>query len=234
MSLIPRSLKRGFEASLTPIVDALIARNVTPNTITGIGTLVLVGAGVAYGSSAVRIGGLLLLVSGVLDMLDGRVARGRGETTAFGAFLDSTLDRIGESALLGGITVYFMRGGVPAAWEVPAVVVALIALSAALTVSYARARAEGLQLECKVGIAQRAERILGLGVPTLFFGAGPSGFLLLTLVAILAATGSITVWQRIAHVHRITRTAPRRRVTRTGRVTPELAQYPGKGPSGDG
>ncbi len=234
MSLIPRSLKRGFEASLTPLVDVLIARKVSPNTITGIGTLVLVGAGVAYGSGAVRIGGLLLLVSGVLDMLDGRIARARGETTAFGAFLDSTLDRIGESALLGGITVYFMRGGVPVAWEVPAVVVALIALSAGLTVSYARARAEGLQLECKVGLTQRAERILGLGVPALFFGAGPNGFLLLTLVAILAATGSITVWQRIAHVHRITRAVPSRRVTRIGRVTPKLAQYLGKGPSGDG
>jgi CDP-diacylglycerol--glycerol-3-phosphate 3-phosphatidyltransferase len=114
-------------------------------------------------------------------------------------------DRVGDAAIFGGILLFFMQGGLPEHWIVPGVVTALVALSAALTVSYARARAEGLGLDCTVGIAQRAERILGLGIPTAIFGAGPDGFLLFGLVALLALTSVITVGQRIVHVHRITR-----------------------------
>lgn len=239
MRLIPNPLRRGFEASLTPIVERLIAARVSPNHITTVGTLVLLGSGVAYGWAVPRIGGALLLLSGVFDMLDGRVARGSGGTTRFGAFYDSTLDRVGESALLGGIVVFFMNGGVPVQWEVVAVVLALTALAAGLCVSYARARAEGLGLDCKVGLAQRAERILGLGVPTLFFGAGPNGYLLLGIVAALAGINSLTVYQRIAHVYRETRaqdvpveqeTTSTERATQARRVPPQVAQYLGKGP----
>src|SRR3970040_2873997 len=101
-----------------------------------------------------------------------------------------------------------------------AMAMTFIAAGAGLIVSYARARAEGLGLDCKVGIAQRAEGIVGLGGPTLFFGAGPRGYLLLTLVSALAVLNVLTVIQRIVHVYRITREAgtgePRR-------ATPALA-----------
>lgn len=207
MSLIPSPVRNAFERLLEPIVRGLIRAGVSPNVITTLGTAVVLGAGVAYGAGAVRLGGVLLLLSGIGDMLDGRVARGGARVTPFGAFYDSTLDRVGDAALFGGIAVYFTRGGVPAHLETAALAAALVALGATLIVSYARARAEGLGLDCRVGIAQRAERILGLGAPSLFVGAGPDGLVLVGIVAVLALLAVITVGQRIVHVQRITRTA---------------------------
>ena len=227
MVLIPRPIERGFEASLVPLVEWLIRRRVHPNLLTTIGTLILVGSAVAWGAGEIRLGGFLLLLSGVFDMLDGRVARGSELASRFGAFYDSTLDRVGEAALFAGIAVYFMQGGVPSWLAVTAVCIAISALSFSLLVSYARARAEGLGLECKVGIAQRAERIVGLGVPSLFFGAGPHGLLLLTIVTLLAVVALVTVVQRIHHVYKATRT--RKRTTMVGRVTPVVAEFQGKG-----
>lgn len=231
MSLIPSPLRRGLEASLNPIVDGLIARRVSPNALTTVGTAVLVGGGVAFGFGQARLGGALLLLSGVFDMLDGRVARGSGGTTKFGAFYDSTLDRIGESALFTGIVVFFATGGIPLKWRTIGLVLAVATLACGLTVSYARARAEGLGLDCKVGFAQRAERIVGIGVPSVFFGAGPHGFLLLVIVGILGVVAAVTVVQRITHVYNTTRAA--QRTTQARRISPELAQYLGKGSPGE-
>jgi CDP-diacylglycerol--glycerol-3-phosphate 3-phosphatidyltransferase len=227
MSLIPKRLERGFEALLVPLVDWLIARRVNPNTLTTMGTVILLGSGVAFGMARVKTGAFLLLLSGVFDMLDGRVARGGEVTSKFGAFYDSTLDRVGEAALYAGIAIYFMTGGVPSWLAIPAVVTAVSALSFSLIVSYARARAEGLNLECKVGIGQRAERILGLGVPTLFLGAGPNGYLLLGIVIVLAVIALVTVVQRIKHVYKLTHRA--RRTTQVRRAAPVLAELQGKG-----
>jgi CDP-diacylglycerol--glycerol-3-phosphate 3-phosphatidyltransferase len=93
MSLIPAPLRRLLEGALEPLIRRLIGAGVSPNVITTVGTLVLLGSGVAFGLGLVRLGGALLLLSGVGDMLDGRVARGGGQVTPFGAFYDSTLDR---------------------------------------------------------------------------------------------------------------------------------------------
>lgn len=228
MSLIPKPVRRGFEATLDPIVAWLIARQTNPNVLTTIGTLVLAGSGVAYGFGIARWGGGLLLLSGVFDMLDGKVARGREVASKFGAFYDSTLDRVGESALYTGIALYFVSGGVPEWIAVPAVGITIGALACSLMVSYARARAEGLGLECKVGIAQRAERILGLGLPTMFLGAGPDGFLLLGIVTFLAVIALITVVQRIVHVRRVaTERTPR--TTQARLTAPALAEFDSKG-----
>jgi CDP-diacylglycerol--glycerol-3-phosphate 3-phosphatidyltransferase len=168
---------------------------------------VLVVAGFAYGAGLVRLGGALLLLSGIGDMLDGRVARGGGRVTPFGAFYDSTLDRVGEAALFGGIALFFVGGGVAPGLQTWALVTTLVALTAGLVVSYARARAEGLGLDCKVGMAQRAERIVGLGAPSLLVGAGPDGLVLFGIVGLLAAAAAVTVVQRIVHVYRATQAA---------------------------
>jgi CDP-diacylglycerol--glycerol-3-phosphate 3-phosphatidyltransferase len=205
VSLIPTFLRNAVERALRPIVAALIRARVSPNVITTIGTAVVLGSGIAYGVGAVRLAGVLLLLSGIGDMLDGRVARGSGQVTPFGAFYDSTLDRVGDSALFGGIAIFFVRGGVSNDLEILALAATLVALCATLIVSYARARAEGLDLDCRVGIAQRAERILGLGIPSLFVGAGPDGLVLFGIVAVLALLASITVVQRIVHVKHVTR-----------------------------
>ncbi len=232
MSLVPRPLERGFQASLQPIVDRLVSWRVNPNVLTSLGTLVLFGSGVAYGYGIARIGGFLLLLSGVFDMLDGKVARQGNVASKFGAFYDSTLDRVGESALYAGIALYFAAGGVPERLVIPAVGITVTALACSLMVSYARARAEGLGFECKVGIAQRAERILGLGVPTMFFGAGPNGYLLVAIVFFLALIALITVIQRITHVRRVANTkAPR--TTQVRRAAPALSELDLKGNSSD-
>lgn len=222
MNVIPQGVKDGFVRLTGPITRALIRGNVHPNTISTLGALVVVGSAVAFGLGDVRWGGALLLLSGLLDILDGQVARQGDLSSTFGAFYDSTLDRIGESALFAGVAVHFLRGGVPARWLTAAVGVTIAALAASLLVSYTRARAEGLGLECKVGIAARAERILLLGAPALLAG-GSDWRLLPAIMAILALATTITVVQRIVHVARTaggTRTervsSPRRRDTLPG------------------
>jgi phosphatidylinositol phosphate synthase len=221
MNVIPQVVKDGFVRLTGPIVRGLIRGRIRPNAITTVGALVVLGSAVAFGLGAIRAGGLLLLVSGVFDILDGQVARQGGMISTFGAFYDSTLDRVGEAALFGGIALHFLRGGLAPRQVTLGVMLAIVALAASLLVSYSRARAEGLGLECKVGIAARAERFLVLGAPTLLFGSGRDGLLLLWIVAVLALVTVITVIQRVVHVARsVARTTaeptPRRRDTLPG------------------
>jgi CDP-diacylglycerol---glycerol-3-phosphate 3-phosphatidyltransferase len=195
------ALEKPFYAAVNPLVERLIRAGVRPNTITTLGTgLVLVSA-LAYGLGHVRTGGLLLLLSGVADTLDGQVARGGAMVTKFGAFYDSTLDRVGDGATFIGIGAFLLTAP-DVAYRVPAAIACMVAILSSLLVSYARARAEGLGLECKVGIAQRAERILGLGLFSLLVGAGPRAVVLEILVALLAAASVITVIQRFVYVFR--------------------------------
>ncbi|HEX9292181.1 MAG TPA: CDP-alcohol phosphatidyltransferase family protein [Gemmatimonadales bacterium] len=210
MNVIPQFVKDGFVRLLGPLARLLITSGVHPNTITTVGTLVVVGSGVAFGTGAVRLGGSLLLISGILDLLDGQVARLGGKITAFGAFYDSTLDRVGEAAVFAGLIFYFSNGPLPADMKPRALAAGLVALVASLLVSYTRARAEALGVENKVGIAPRAERILLLGVPAVVLGAGPGrpGVVLFWIVAVLAFVSAITVIQRVAHVARVARGAP--------------------------
>jgi CDP-diacylglycerol--glycerol-3-phosphate 3-phosphatidyltransferase len=198
-------IRRAFDRAVAPLTDGLASLGVSANAVTTAGTLVLAGAGVAYASGAVPMGGGLLILSGALDMLDGALARRSPDNTGFGAFYDSTLDRVGEAALFSGLTLFFMEGGVPPALVEWAVIASLVALSSGLVVSYIRARAESLGFECRVGVLQRAERMLGLGVPSLLYGlfdTSPGGWLLFSIVTALALLGMITVVQRIVHVHR--------------------------------
>ncbi|HEV8303848.1 MAG TPA: CDP-alcohol phosphatidyltransferase family protein [Gemmatimonadales bacterium] len=214
MNVIPQSVKDGFVRLVGPLARAFIRWGIHPNVITTVGTLIVIGAGVAFGLGRIHLGGGLLLFSGLFDILDGQVARQGGTATTFGAFYDSTLDRVGESAVFAGLALYFLGGGVPEARRELAVALALVALVASLLVSYTRARAEGLGLECTVGIAARAERILLLGAPALLFGPGRQGALLFWIVAVLALATAITVVQRVVHVARIAGAAPRPAVKR--------------------
>src|SRR6266508_295723 len=210
MNVIPQRVKDGFVGLTGPVARALIRGGVHPNTITTLGTLVVIGSGVAFGTGAIRLGGLLLLISGIFDILDGQVARQGGKTTTFGAFYDSTLDRVGEGAVFTGLIFYFLTGPLPGDLKPRAIAAGLVALIASLLVSYTRARAEALGVECTVGIAARAERVLLLGLAALAFGAGPGrpGVLLFWIVAVLALVSAITVIQRVVHVARVARGAP--------------------------
>jgi CDP-diacylglycerol--glycerol-3-phosphate 3-phosphatidyltransferase len=195
-------VEQGFLAATTPAVRMLIRSGASPNLLTTAGALVVVASAVAFGSGWVRLGGGLLLFSGVVDTLDGQVARLGGKTTKFGAFYDSTLDRVGDGATFFGIAIWMLTTpGVasPILWTI----VCMVAVLSAYTVSYQRARAEGLGVECKVGIAQRAERLIGVGLPALVLGPGPGGVVLQVVVAILAVLSTITVMQRFVHVYRV-------------------------------
>jgi CDP-diacylglycerol---glycerol-3-phosphate 3-phosphatidyltransferase len=195
-----RALEKPFYTAVNPLVQRLIRSGVRPNTITTVGTgLVLVSA-LAYATGHVRLGGALLLLSGVADTLDGQVARSGAMVTRFGAFYDSTLDRVGDGATFIGIGAFLLTAP-DVAYRTPAVILCMIAILGSLLVSYARARAEGLGLDCKVGIAQRAERILGVGLASLIFGAGPHALLLEAMVTLLALASIITVVQRFVYVH---------------------------------
>lgn len=194
------SLEKPFYNVVNPLVERLIRTGVRPNTITTVGTgLVLVSA-VLYATGHIRLGGAVLLLSGVADTLDGQVARGGAMVTRFGAFYDSTLDRVGDGATFIGIGAFLLTAP-EVQYRTPAVVLCMIAILGSVLVSYARARAEGLGLDCKVGIAQRAERILGLGVASLVFGAGRGALLLEAIVALLAVASLITVVQRFVYVY---------------------------------
>ncbi|HET7110904.1 MAG TPA: CDP-alcohol phosphatidyltransferase family protein [Gemmatimonadales bacterium] len=197
------ALERPYYAIVRAPVDALIRAGVRPNTITTVGTFFVLVSALAYGLGHVRWGGVLLLISGVVDTLDGQVARGSATVTRFGAFYDSTLDRVGDGATFIGIAVYLLTAP-DVAWRLPAVIVCMLAILFSLLVSYARARAEGLGVDCKVGIAQRAERILGLGLVSLLFGAGYRAQALELVVLLLALASLITVCQRFMYVFRVT------------------------------
>ncbi len=208
IALLPEPLKIWFLDAIDPIADGLIRLGLSPNRITTLSIVVLIASGAGFATGWLRLGAALLLFSGFLDLLDGKVARRTGATSKFGAFYDSSMDRLGEGALFTGIGIFYIRSGMH--WgggRLPVLGLGLCfaAVTGAFLVSYTRARAEGLGLECKVGMAQRAERIIFLGAPTLFFGAGPGGWLLLGILIWLAVVSWITVVQRIAHVYGITR-----------------------------
>lgn len=204
MKLVIKPIERAFLALTRPLVDVLIRAGISPNAITTFGTIFVVASGVAFGLGRIQLGGLLYLLSGVVDTLDGAVARANQQVSRFGSFYDSTLDRIGDGATFMGVAVFYLQAPEGAvAYRDLAIMLALVAGFSSQVVSYARAKAESLGIDCRVGIAQRAERIVLIGVPSLVFGAGPQGLLLFWIVAFLALASVVTVIQRFVHVYRV-------------------------------
>ncbi len=183
--------------------NRLIESRLTPNAISLTGfTLNLLAAGLVVGR-LFFLAGVAFIVGSIMDTLDGRYSRMSGKGTPFGAFLDSTLDRLEEGIVLTAVAAYFAARGNEVA--VAAVVAAVLA---SLMVSYTRARAEALGVECKVGLATRAVRVVILSAGLVFAkGASLGHFeLLAPAVYVLAALAILTVGQRIAHVRRELRT----------------------------
>jgi CDP-diacylglycerol--glycerol-3-phosphate 3-phosphatidyltransferase len=139
------------------------------------------------------IGGVVFIIGSICDTLDGGYSRMSGKGTPFGAFLDSTLDRIVEGIVLTAVAVTFTQRG-----DELAVAAVVVAVMASLVVSYTRARAEALGVECKVGIADRLVRVIILSAGLVFADLGA----LEPAVYVLAALSSFTVVQRILHVRR--------------------------------
>ncbi|HEX5436393.1 MAG TPA: CDP-alcohol phosphatidyltransferase family protein [Gemmatimonadaceae bacterium] len=171
-----------------------------PNTITTIGTLCSVLGGVIYGTGHIRTGGWFLGLTAVFDVLDGAVARRTHRTSAFGAFYDSTLDRVADGFVMGGLAVFFaVRGG---AVGRAMVVVSILGLVGIYVTSYARARAEALGFDAKLGVLQRPERVVLLSAPQAFFGLALGGLVLSAIIIVLTVTAWITAVQRVVVVHR--------------------------------
>jgi CDP-diacylglycerol---glycerol-3-phosphate 3-phosphatidyltransferase len=179
--------------------QGLIDSRLTPNAISLTGLALNVVAAVLVWQEMFILGGIAFVVGSICDTLDGRYSRMSGKGTQFGAFLDSTLDRMEEGIVLTAVAVVFTKRDME--FATAAVVIAVIA---SLMVSYTRARAEALGVECKVGIASRAIRVVILSIGILFEGLG----LLAPAVYVLAALGCITVLQRILHVRKQLKTGP--------------------------
>jgi CDP-diacylglycerol--glycerol-3-phosphate 3-phosphatidyltransferase len=177
--------------------NRLIESRLTPNAISMTGFVLNVVAAVLVTQRLFFLSGVAFVVGSVMDTLDGRYSRMSGKGSAFGAFLDSTLDRIEEGVVLAAVAAYFAVRGDDLA--VGAVVVAVLG---SLMVSYTRARAEAIGVECKVGIATRPVRVVILSAGLLFArGASLGDFQLLApAIYALAVLTSFTVLQRVLHV----------------------------------
>jgi CDP-diacylglycerol--glycerol-3-phosphate 3-phosphatidyltransferase len=191
----PRAREYGPTAAL--VRNRLIESRLTPNAISLTGFALCLVAAVLVWEEQWILGGLAFILGSVCDTLDGRYSRMSGKGSPFGAFLDSTLDRIEEGVVLTAVGAYFARQG-----DELAVAAVVLAVLASLMVSYTRARAEALGVECKVGIADRPVRVVILSAG-LVLAAGEliDGLdLLEPAVYVLAALSVVTVVQRIWHV----------------------------------
>lgn len=189
----PYSYKEALRHLLHPLVRLLSAMRVHPDSLTAIGWALSTGAAVLFALGYVRAAGAVMLFAGLFDALDGAVARETGRMSAFGAFLDSTLDRLSEAAIFVGVIFFYAASARP--FEA---LLAGLALAFSFGTSYARARAEGLGIPCEVGLLERAGRVMILSVLSL------AGFLTAG-IALVAAGALVTTVQRILHVRRVTR-----------------------------
>jgi CDP-diacylglycerol--glycerol-3-phosphate 3-phosphatidyltransferase len=182
----------------TPIVPFLSKIGITPDILTIIGCVVNIGAAALVAMNNLLVGGILTLVSGLFDILDGALARYTGKSTKFGALLDSTLDRVSEAVIFFGLVILYAGMG-----DLLMCSLAIAALIFSFLISYVRARAEGLDIDCSVGFFTRTERVLIMAFGLIFSILIP--YLMLAILSILVIFSFITVIQRIVHVYKQTR-----------------------------
>ncbi|MBM3119120.1 MAG: CDP-alcohol phosphatidyltransferase family protein [Chloroflexi bacterium] len=164
-----------------------------PNTLTWIGLAISIIAAGTIATNHLLISGFLVLLAGLFDILDGTLARFTNQTTRFGALLDSTFDRVSEAVLFLGLLVLYLRSGVTLE-----IILVFLALIGSFLTSYVRARAEGLGIDCHVGLFTRAERVIILSLGLLLNQFYKFGILIALLV--LVVLGFVTVGQRLFYV----------------------------------
>ncbi len=188
------SYKQTFRQLIRPLARILSAIRVRPDALTVAGWVLSVCAATLFALGYTKTAGAVMLFAGLFDALDGAVARESNLMSSFGAFLDSTLDRLSESAIFIGIVFFYASSSRP--YE--ALLVG-VAMTFSLMTSYTRARAEGLGFECEVGLLERAGRVVILSLFSL------TGFLIAG-VGLVAVGAFVTTAQRIRHVRRLTKT----------------------------
>jgi|SRR5579859_642990 len=212
------------------VMRPLARTGLTPNMLTLIGLLLTIFTAGVIAFNHLRLGGVLVLCSGIFDMFDGAMARVSQKSSRFGAFFDSTLDRYAEGILLLGVIIYaqlhLSQQRIIGSITTQNLVIWLTYLAAlsSLMISYARARAEGLGLECKIGLLARPERVILLAAG-LLIGGQPG---LLWTMLVLAVLTTVTAIQRIIHIWWITRPTKTDQAIATGTAKggemPEHAQ----------
>jgi CDP-diacylglycerol--glycerol-3-phosphate 3-phosphatidyltransferase len=207
---MPDWFKNGFVRLLNPVVALLVRRRVHPNLISSFGFLVTLAGAILIFQRSILAGIVVFLLGGMMDILDGRVARETGLASKFGSFYDSTLDRVSEIVVYFSLYAYFRP--LPVFWWVGYVVI--LAMVGSLMVSYTRAKAEALGVECKVGTMQRPERIVLLGVGGLLIpvfeqiARGWRFAPLLLALGLIAVLANITALERIHSVFKVARGIP--------------------------
>jgi len=185
MEAVRDYLRKVLDHAFTPLASLLLWCRITPNQVSLGGILLNLVSAALILRGQLALAGIVYLLAGSLDLLDGALARLAKMSSRFGAFLDSTADRISEGVVFAAIAYHFARHGLPVD-----AALTVLALLGSLLVSYTRARAEGLGLECKVGIVTRAERVVLIGLG-LMFGLLPVAIYLLVFLTGFSATQRI-------------------------------------------
>lgn len=192
---------------INPVIKGMIKIGFTPNLVTTTGfVLNLVAAGMflyaanEFTDSTAIVGwsGGVILFAGLFDMMDGRLARMGNMSSKFGALWDSTLDRYSELFTLFGVAMYLILNG----WIISGIVT-FFAMVGSVMVSYVRARAEGLGIECKVGLMQRPERVVLTSLGAILYGIFDNIWFLVVPIIIIAILANITAFWRIGHCYKV-------------------------------
>lgn len=191
------------EAAFTPLARVLSRLRVTPNMITIGGTAVSsLGSVLLLARGYLWQGAILVALVLLLDSVDGILARTTGATSEFGAFLDSTLDRVADGFVFGSLLWWAIMGLPDSSARTTAVVAGIISMTAVGVVPYARARAEACGVEAKVGIAERTDRLAAVLIGAGLFGLGLSVWVFASALVLVALASSITVVQRVVVTYR--------------------------------
>ena len=195
--MLNRYARAFFTKVFTPFARLLVRLGVSPDVVTVVGTLgVCFGALWFYPRGQLLVGTLVITAFVFSDTVDGVMARLSGRSSTWGAYLDSTLDRVGDAAIFGGLVLWYAGDGD----QTVLAGLALACLILGSVVSYAKARAEGLGMTANVGIAERADRLVAVLVVTGFVGLGLPQVVLGVVIALLAVASLVTVFQRMLTV----------------------------------
>jgi CDP-diacylglycerol--glycerol-3-phosphate 3-phosphatidyltransferase len=190
IEVLPQNLKNWYLNIIKPVVDFFIKLELNPNFFTTIGFILSIISAYFFATGSLRLGGLVILLAGTFDIIDGQVARATNRVTKFGALYDSTLDRYSEVIMFFGLAYFFVSQSM-----LKTSVAVSIALGGSIMVSYVRARAEALGFACKVGMMQRPERVVYIGL-----GALIHQYVLVLALTIVAVLANFTALQRLYHI----------------------------------
>ena len=200
--MLDTKLRGWWDKAMRPVGRALARTPLSPNAITLLGVAIQVGVAYLILEGRLVAAGLIAIAAAFFDTFDGALAKAKGRTSKFGAFLDSSTDRVADALYFGPIAwLYGVDPDIAARDEPWVAAVTLVAMVASFMVSYVKARAEALGFDCKVGLFERAERLALLVIALVFSGLLP------TLMVVLAVGSVVTVFQRMFHVYGQARSA---------------------------